>query len=309
MSLSRPFRVVLAVCFMAAGFVPSFAFADMPRTAAPASIHLSYPNGGETMGSGYRLRLYWTYTGTELQGINLLLSANGGDFNAVVSGIDYVQGTYEWTVPSFTTGVSARLRIELIGLDGSVAASDDSDGAFYIYVPSTISSAQTLPALVETFDPSATISSDRDLKDAGTASSAFCKDNELVKLKDDGDPSTQVDSAVYYCGRDGRRYAFPNTKVFTAWYADFSKVKIISKEQLASLPFGGNVTHRPGARLVKIQSDPKTYAVGRGGLLRLLPDEATAAILFGPHWSALVDDLDVAFFASYRMGTDIVSVR
>ncbi len=162
---------------------------------------------------------------------------------------------------------------------------------------------------LEAHDAVATIADDRALSDAGTPLAAFCKERELIKLPDDGKDATQGDSAVYYCGIDGKRYAFPNAKTYASWYADFSKVKIVSARDMAALPLGGLVTYRPGTRLVKIQSDPKTYAVGTGGLLRHVPDEATAIALFGTAWSSLVDDIDVGFFVNYRLGTPFVSAR
>src|SRR3989339_590980 len=75
-------------------------------------------------------------------------------------------------------------------------------------------------------------------------------------------------SAVYYVGKDGFRYVFPNDKTFFTWYADFDDVKWISDADLGTLQIGGNVTYKPGARMIKINSDPKVYAVDTGGTLR-----------------------------------------
>ncbi|MFA5853589.1 MAG: hypothetical protein WC866_00730 [Patescibacteria group bacterium] len=154
----------------------------------------------------------------------------------------------------------------------------------------------------------ATIDSDKGLVEAVTALGAFCKGNKLIKLKDDGNPVTQYGSSVYYCGRDGKRYVFLSVKIYATWYVDFSNVYVITAQEMAALPLGGNVTYRPGARLVKIQSDPKTYTVSRNGLLRHVPDEATAIALFGTSWSGLVDDIDVAFFLNYRIGQPLAPI-
>ena len=113
---------------------------------------------------------------------------------------------------------------------------------------------------------------------------------DLVKLADDGDLETTADSAVYYVGSDGKRYAFPNAQTFFTWYADFATVKIVTAAELAALPLGGNVTYRPGTRLVKIVSDPKVYAVAAGGALRWLQSESVAADLYGATWAANEDD-------------------
>ncbi|MEK7115787.1 MAG: hypothetical protein AAB879_00140, partial [Patescibacteria group bacterium] len=67
--------------------------------------------------------------------------------------------------------------------------------------------------------------------------------------------------AVYYYGQNGKRFVFPNSKTYFSWYTDFSTVKTISSDELATIPIGGNVTYRPGVKLVKITTDPKVYAV------------------------------------------------
>jgi len=98
-------------------------------------------------------------------------------------------------------------------------------------------------------------------------------------------------SSVYYLGADAKRYVFPNEKIYFSWYNDFSGVKTITDQELAAYTIGGNVTYKPGVRLVKIQSDPKVYAVASGGTLRWVPDETTATAIYGANWSKMVDDL------------------
>jgi hypothetical protein len=112
-------------------------------------------------------------------------------------------------------------------------------------------------------------------------------------------------AAVYYCGADGKRYVFVNDKAYFTWYKDFSGVMKISDSALAAITLGGNVTYRPGTRMIKIQSDPRVYAVARDGVLRVIPNEATAAALFGPQWNKMIDDLPDSFFVNYTVGTPL----
>src|SRR3989344_8729122 len=65
----------------------------------------------------------------------------------------------------------------------------------------------------------------------------------------------QTSTAIYYYAVDGKRYVFPNDKTYLSWYPDFSNITVVSDTDLASIPIGGNVTYRPGKRLVKIQTD------------------------------------------------------
>jgi hypothetical protein len=115
-------------------------------------------------------------------------------------------------------------------------------------------------------------------------------------------------STVYYYGADGKRHAFPTLNTYLTWYADFSTVQKITDEQLAQIPLGSNVTYRPGVKMLKIESDPKVYAVDSHGVLRWVTTEAIAIGLYGNNWASLVDDISVAFFINYTVGADINNV-
>lgn len=114
-----------------------------------------------------------------------------------------------------------------------------------------------------------------------------------------------VSAAVYYCGTDHKRYVFPNNKAYFTWYKDFFEVQEISVGELASIPLGGNVTYRPGVKLIKITTNPKVYAVDRGGILRWVTSSTVATKLYGDDWGDLVDDVSDAFFVNYVIGEPI----
>jgi plastocyanin len=115
-------------------------------------------------------------------------------------------------------------------------------------------------------------------------------------------------SAVYYYAINGKRYVFPDEKTYRTWYPNFSGVITISDAALAAIPIGGNVTYRPGVRMVKIQSAPKTYVVAKGGTLRWVTEEAIAAAYYSSEWATKVDDVPDAFFANYVEGTAVDEV-
>lgn len=125
---------------------------------------------------------------------------------------------------------------------------------------------------------------------------------DLVKLQDDGNLETTVDSAVYFVGTDGKRYVFPNSQTYFTWYADFDAVEIVSPTEMAAMQIGGNITYRPGTRLVKITTDPKVYAVEPGGELRWVQTEAAALGLYGAQWNRRIDDVPDTFFLNYSIG-------
>ena len=109
-------------------------------------------------------------------------------------------------------------------------------------------------------------------------------------------------SAVYYMGADGFRYVFPNDKTYFTWYENFDDVKWISDSDLATIQIGGNVTYKPGVQMIKITSDPSTYAVASGGVLRHVGSEAVAVELYGSTWNKKIDDVPDGFFTNYTVG-------
>ena len=127
----------------------------------------------------------------------------------------------------------------------------------------------------------------------------------LVKLPNDGNAGTQEDSAVYYVGADGKRHAFPNVQTYATWYPNFDGVQVITGEQLASIPLGASVTYKPGVKMVKFMTDPKVYAVAKGGILRWVKSQAAAVELYGAQWNKNIDDINDAFFTNYTFGAEI----
>ena len=112
--------------------------------------------------------------------------------------------------------------------------------------------------------------------------------------------------AVYYLGADGKRYVFPNQPTYNTWYPDFSGVQIVSSTEMSSYPIGGNVTYRPGVKLVKINTDPKVYAVSQDGTLHWVTTADIAAALYGANWATTsTHDVSDAFFVNYTVGSDI----
>jgi len=114
-------------------------------------------------------------------------------------------------------------------------------------------------------------------------------------------------STVYYYGGDGQRYAFPNEKTYFSWYEDFSDVQTISDSALADITLAGNIVYRPGSHWIKIQSDPKTYAVTTEGTIRWIETEEVAEGLAGSDWNAFIDDVSDTFFVDYTVGTSLMS--
>ncbi len=113
----------------------------------------------------------------------------------------------------------------------------------------------------------------------------------------------------FYLARDGKRYVFPDeTNTFETWKSMLPPVVHVSEDTLEAYPLGGNVWYRPATRLIRIQSDPRIFAVAHGGVLRSL-NEGTAEMLFGKNWQKLLDTLQDYYFSNYTMGDPILSAQ
>jgi hypothetical protein len=128
---------------------------------------------------------------------------------------------------------------------------------------------------------------------------------DLVTLPNDGNPETQVDSAVYYVGLDGQRHPFPNEDIYFSWLPDYGMVKVIDQETMAGITLGDPILVRPGTHWVKIQSTPETYYVSEDYTLRHVEDEATAGRLGGTDWSKKVIDLPPTLLNKFEVGNPI----
>lgn len=127
----------------------------------------------------------------------------------------------------------------------------------------------------------------------------FLRDGDLVKSKD---------ASAVYLYKDGKRNVFPNSTIYRSWYGDdFSAVLTIPKTQLGTISLGSNVKVKANSFLVKITSDPKTYAVEPDGTLRWIQTEADARALYGDAWNTRIRDIDVSLFVDYTIGNPLAS--
>lgn len=115
-------------------------------------------------------------------------------------------------------------------------------------------------------------------------------------------------AAVYYFAADGNRYVFPDEKTLKSWFVHNIPITIVSDEMLGSIPLKGNVTHRPGARMVKIQTSPKVYAVDKGRKLRWIKNEELALALYGKDWNKKIDDILDVLLVGYEEGEPIADI-
>lgn len=130
----------------------------------------------------------------------------------------------------------------------------------------------------------------------------------LIKLAcPEGAEADHPCKAVYYYAADGKRHAFPNSKIYFTWYENFNSVTTVSPDVMSAIPLGANVTYRPGVRMVKFTTVNRVYAVSKNGVLRWIKTEDVASALYGNNWNTKIDDIPDTFFSNYSFGDDVVS--
>ena len=77
---------------------------------------------------------------------------------------------------------------------------------------------------------------------------------------------------------------------------------------MANITIGGNVTYRPGTRMVKISSDPRVYAVDAHGTLRWIANETVARGLYGPSWAKEIRVIPDYLFINYTVGAPFSTI-
>lgn len=115
---------------------------------------------------------------------------------------------------------------------------------------------------------------------------------------------TTPEHPAVYLVFEGKRYVFPNDKVYFSWYKDFSQVSSISLEELVQYQLVGNVGFKPGS-VVKIPTDPKVYVVSEYGILRWLKNPLVAQAVIGENWEDKMKDLWMSLFINYDVDQPI----
>ncbi|MFA6131510.1 MAG: DUF2341 domain-containing protein [Patescibacteria group bacterium] len=289
----------------------------------PSTINLTSPTDNEQLIAGSFKTITWSSTGT-FGFVNLAYSTDGGVSYQTIEDNLVNSGSYYWSIPnqSVTNGF---IRIEGTDL-ASILTSDIIP--FTTFVTTTPIDEETPAEEIPTEEEAAeqisligmaleSVLGDRWINEAEKNGvweifpdlPEEVSIGTLVKLPDDGDPTTQFDSAVYYIGLDKRRHAFPNEQVYKSWFSTFYGIKTIDSVTMSNIPLGPMVTYRPGSTLIKFPSITKVYSIDSEGCLRWLTSEELAIDMYGPDWARIVKDVSEAFWSSYCFGDDLVAAN
>ncbi len=153
---------------------------------------------------------------------------------------------------------------------------------------------------------------------------------------------------LYWYNNDGKRYVIVNQATYLSWFPQGSRkhfIRRVSNQVLANIPIGGNVTYKPGVKILKVQNGasglcvarPKDrmpnipansfnkseqdgewfhiitggdrlYVIAKGGIARECAPDVLEQI-YGKNWRDLVEELPDAFFTNYGIGDAVFSIK
>lgn len=114
-------------------------------------------------------------------------------------------------------------------------------------------------------------------------------------------------SQAIYQIEAGKRRPFPNASVYYTWYNTFKGITKISAKQMESIELGIPMPIKENTKLLKFPLNPKVYAVYEDGLIKHIPDDATAVSLFGAKWKKNIIELPEIYYLFYTNGGQIGS--
>ncbi|MBT6254322.1 hypothetical protein HOI83_03785 [Candidatus Uhrbacteria bacterium] len=116
---------------------------------------------------------------------------------------------------------------------------------------------------------------------------------------------------VYYVDEDMKRRPFWDARSFFTWGTDWDDIVWVTDATLSTMSLSVPMLPQPGHVLVKIESDPKVYAIEADptdpakDILRWIPSEAVANNIYGSAWADYIIDIEPTVYIRYTTGLDI----
>ena len=115
-------------------------------------------------------------------------------------------------------------------------------------------------------------------------------------------------TSVYYIENNKRR-AFVNAQIYYTWFSNFNSVKTITVEQMEAIELGFPMPIKEGKKMLKFPLNPKVYVVEPGEIIKHIPDEETAAYLYGAGWNKEIIELPEIYYLFYTKSTALESKK
>lgn len=275
-------------------------------------VTLSNPDQGDTLEGGEEVNVSWSLSGSGHDTISLAYSTDGGlTYSEIAYNIDKNDSPYAWTVPNMD---EEDVIVKITSYDSGKGTLD----------------TDTATVDISASDESATEGEDAESNWQYTEGAEWDESEDRYVAPGSGEMGTSpLDgseeeisevsagwfvraygySSVYYVDESHDRRVFWDTSTFFTWADSWDDVVWVTDATLPTLDMGDAMLPKPGVVLVKIQSDPKVYAIDvdetGAYVLRWIPSEEVAISLYGSDWADYVIDLDSTIFSKFGMGDDM----
>ncbi len=132
---------------------------------------------------------------------------------------------------------------------------------------------------------------------------------------EDGDAFTSPSYATVYALDDDDRRAFINESTYFTYYDSFDSIETVEDSDLSNYSLSDLVLPKAGVVLVKIQSDPRVYALEENPddpykpLLREIASEEIVIEMYGSDWADYVIDIEPTFFTHFGTGDALEEIE
>lgn len=274
-------------------------------TSTAAVVTLTGPDAGDDLSGGDVETVTWTTSGSGNDTVELSYSTDGGvSYTQIAYDLDKDDGSYDWTVPNVS---ESDVILKITSYDSGKGTLDTD--SVTVDISSTEAVAEEEEALGSTegtmMDSSgrhiAPVSQRSGVSPLTGAIESISEVRAGQFVRSYGFP------AVYLVEADMSRSVFWDTTTFFTWADSWDQVVWVSDATLPTLTLGGAVLPKAGVVLVKIQSDPKVYAIENDSdpELRWVPTEEVATSIYGSAWADYVIDVDSTVLSSFEAGDDM----
>lgn len=144
------------------------------------------------------------------------------------------------------------------------------------------------------------------------------QEEEVVSTSEEGIQigdvvTSDVASSVYYISDANERRPFINESAYFTYFDSFNAVETVDNQAFSGFGLTGLMLPKAGVVLVKIQSDPRVYALEENEAdpfapkLREIATEEVAIEMYGENWADYVVDIEPTFFTHFAKGDVIAS--
>lgn len=277
---------------------PSISSADDASSIVESSTATGTCSTG--LNPGDSVNIYWS-TSSSVNLVNLHYSTDSGLNYSKIAGPIANTESYSWTIPTSITGSTLQFKIE--GTD----------------LATITATFETETCALNGAEVSETDNSDTDTDSGPTEApltdqqgySPVTGELEYISAVSAGDfIKSPYFSTVYYIELSSTtgsliRRPFMDAQTFFTYADTFLEVKTVTDATLATMVLGSPMLPNPGIVLVKIQSDPRTYAVDENNNLRWITSEEVATDLYETNWADYIIDIQPTFFTKFGTGDSI----